>query len=301
MVQLTPACKSYLWGGTRLRQKYHIGSTLTPLAEAWVLSCHPDGPSRLPDGTPLPRYLADNPGLVGSCWGGAETFPLLIKLIDAKENLSVQVHPTDAYAVRHGERCGKNELWIVLDCEPGAFIYYGFQRSLTKKEFEKHLRQNTLTDVLRQVFVRRGDAFFIPAGTVHAIGRGIVIAEIQQNSNTTYRIYDYGRLGPGGQPRELHWEQAMEVADLHPCTVSPRSGHLGQCAQFTVDRFSGPFAAAVDEASFLHLLAVEGQGVLCQDGQTLPVHSGSSIFLAAGSGPFTVTGSVSVLCTRPVH
>ena len=239
-LQLTPACKDYLWGGQRLKTDFGVQSDLDPLAEAWVLSCHPDGPSLLPDGTTLADYLVAHPEAAGSHCEAFADFPVLVKLIDAKRDLSIQVHPSDAYALEHEHQYGKTEMWVVLAAEPGAFLYYGFDHEITKEEFARRIRENTLTEVLHAAPVQKGDVFFIPSGTLHAICKGIVIAEVQQNSNVTYRVYDYGRVGADGKPRALHIEQALAVTDLRPAPALDFAPHLGQCAYFTTDLRRAP-------------------------------------------------------------
>lgn len=295
---LTPACKDYLWGGTRLRREYHIHSDCTPLAEAWVLSCHPDGPSLLPDGTPLPQYIREHPGCLGSHCEAFDDFPLLVKLIDAKGDLSIQVHPSDEYALTHEHQYGKTEMWVVLDAEPGAYLYYGFGRTITKEEFAARIRDNTLPSVLNAVPVEKGDVFFIPSGTLHAICHGILIAEIQQNSNVTYRVSDYGRLGPDGKPRTLHIDKALDVTTLSPAPTPDFGTHLGHCKYFTVDRRNGAFSGVADSSSFVSLLVTAGEGTLELDGQTMPLVPGSSIFIPADSGAYRVAGNCEVLITR---
>ena len=297
-LQLTPACKDYLWGGQRLKTDFGVQSDLDPLAEAWVLSCHPDGPSRLPDGTTLADYLAAHPEAAGSHCEAFADFPVLVKLIDAKNDLSIQVHPSDAYALEHEHQYGKTEMWVVLAAEPGAFLYYGFDHEITKEEFARRIRENTLTEVLHAAPVQKGDVFFIPSGTLHAICHGIVIAEVQQNSNVTYRVYDYGRVGADGKPRALHIEQALAVTDLRPAPALDFAPHLGQCAYFTTDLRRAPFGETVDETSFAALLVTEGTGTLAMDGETMPLAAGDCLFVPAGSGTFQVEGDCSVLVTR---
>ena len=297
-LQLTPACKDYLWGGQRLKTDFGVQSDLDPLAEAWVLSCHPDGPSLLPDGTTLADYLAAHPEAAGSHCEAFADFPVLVKLIDAKGDLSIQVHPSDAYALEHEHQYGKTEMWVVLAAEPGAFLYYGFDHEITKEEFARRIRENTLTEVLHAAPVQKGDVFFIPSGTLHAICHGIVIAEVQQNSNVTYRVYDYGRVGADGKPRALHIEQALAVTDLRPAPALDFAPHLGQCAYFTTDLRRAPFGETVDETSFAALLVTEGTGTLAMDGETMPLAAGDCLFVPAGSGTFQVEGDCSVLVTR---
>ena len=226
ILKLTPSCKDYLWGGSRLRTDFGVQSDLNPLAEAWVLSCHPDGPSYLPDGTMLADYLAAHPEAAGTDCKKFEMFPVLTKFIDAKNSISIQVHPSNEYALEHEHQYGKTEMWYVLDCEPGAFLYYGFDHEISREELEERIRNNTLTEVLNAVPVKKGDCFFIPSGTLHAICKGVVVAEVQQNSNVTYRVYDYGRVGADGKPRALHVKQALEVMRRTPPEQHDFSPHL---------------------------------------------------------------------------
>lgn len=190
-------------GGERLKRDWGKQTDLSPLAESWELSCHEAGPSVVASGEwagrTLAQVLAAHPQFVGTKAEKAGEFPLLIKLIDAAGPLSVQVHPDDDYAERVEHALGKTEMWYVLDAGEGAGIYYGFKRETTLKEMKAAIESNTLTELLNWVPVKKGECFFIPAGTVHAIGAGLLIAEVQQSSNLTYRVYDYGRLGADGQ------------------------------------------------------------------------------------------------------
>ncbi|MBR5012001.1 MAG: class I mannose-6-phosphate isomerase, partial [Clostridia bacterium] len=196
---LTPAFKDYIWGGYNLKQNYYPTSPFDKTAEAWVLSAHKDGESAVTNGELVGKTLAeaiecfDKPLGVNS--ERFPFFPILIKMIDAEDNLSVQVHPDDKYALENEGGFGKTEMWYVVDHKPDACLYYGFKQDISREEFERRISDNTLTDVLNAVKVKKGDCFFIPAGTIHAIGKGMLIAEIQQSSNTTYRVYDYGRVG----------------------------------------------------------------------------------------------------------
>ena len=298
--QLLPACKDYIWGGQRLRTDFGVQSELNPLAEAWVLSCHPDGPSVLADGPcagmTLPDYLAqEGKAVLGTACQSFENFPMLIKLIDAKKDLSIQVHPSDEYALAHEGQYGKTEMWVVLDAEPGASLYYGFDREVSLEEFSRRVEDGTLTEVLRKVPVERGDVFFIPSGTLHAIGAGLVIAEIQQNSNVTYRVFDYGRLGPDGKPRALHVEKALEVTDRRPAPALDFGPHLGSCRFFSTDGHNGPFRAVCDGASFHALLVTEGEGELTCGGEKRRIERGQCFFLPAGSGEYQVAGGCRTL------
>ena len=282
ILKLTPSCKDYLWGGSRLRTDFGVQSDLNPLAEAWVLSCHPDGPSYLPDGTmladswPPTRKRREQTAKVVSV-----PF-VLTKFIDAKNNISIQVHPSNEYALEHEHQYGKTEMWYVLDCEPGAFLYYGFDHEISREELEERIRNNTLTEVLNAVPVKKGDCFFIPSGTLHAICKGVVVVEVQQNSNVTYRVYDYGRVGADGKPRTLHVKQALEVMRRTPPEQHDFSPHLAKCDYFTVDVVAGGYTGTADETSFVSLLITEGEGRLTCGGETVQDKKGDSFFYHGG-------------------
>ena len=304
-IKLTPACKDYLWGGEKLRQDYGIQSQLHPLAEAWVLSCHPDGPSVVATGPlagkTLPEYIQEKGlGCLGADCEKFTDFPILAKFIDAKGDLSIQVHPSNEYALAHEHQFGKTEMWYVLDCEPGATLYYGFQHQISREEFQQRIQNNTLTEVLNAVPVEKGDLFFIPAGTLHAIRKGIVVAEIQQNSNVTYRIYDYGRVGADGKPRQLHIQQALEVTQRTPPQPDPDfHGHLAQCPYFTVDVMEGRFTLDCGPESFVSVLVLEGTGALWEGDESMSLRKGESLFIPAGAGQCRLEGDgLKCLVTR---
>ncbi len=204
---LKPVVKDYLWGGTRLKEDFGFDTEKEIAAEGWMLACHKDGTNVILNGENKGKSFSE----VLKLWGYEEKFPILIKLIDAKQKLSVQVHPDNEYALKNEGEFGKTEMWYVVDCIPGAKLAYGFTKAISKAEFKERIENNTLDDVINYVPVKRGDVFFIEAGTLHAIGDGILIAEIQQNSNSTYRVSDYGRLGADGKPRELHIDKALDV------------------------------------------------------------------------------------------
>lgn len=309
-ILLSAPCKDYIWGGARLRTLFHKESPLPRLAESWELSCHKDGPSVLasgPDaGLTLPDYLEKaGAGVLGERCKRFDFFPVLIKLIDAKENLSVQVHPDNDYALRVEKEYGKTEMWYVLDAEPGAVLYYGLNRPAAKEEFEKKIQDGSLMDLLRAVPVKKGDVFFIEAGTVHAIGAGILLAEIQQNSNTTYRVFDYGR----GRP--LHVDKALDVAQLRPAGREPgpagqpqqfdgfASTLLAECEFFTTACLHVATAATLTAGpeSFQSLLCVEGAGEISYRGKSYPLCKGDSYFLPASMGSYSISGCCEVLQT----
>lgn len=302
VLRLIPACKDYIWGGTKLAERYNKPLTGGRLAESWELSCHPDGESVIGNGEysarTLAEYLRENPSALGKNCPERE-LPILIKLIDARENLSVQVHPTDAFAREHGLSRGKTELWYVLEAEPGASLYCGLRESVTRERLRESVESGTLTELLNAVPVRPGDTVFIPAGTIHAIRGGVVVAEVQQSSNLTYRMYDYGRLGADGKPRALHIEKALAAARLEKYAPAVFPGeHLASCEYFTVDRADAPFAGFCGDESFLSVIVIDGGGELRLGEEALSCRKGDSLFLPAGSGELSLSGEISALLTR---
>lgn len=191
------------------------------------------------------------------------------------------------------------EAWV-LSChpdDPGAYLYYGFKDEISLNEFAQRIRNNTLLDVLHAVPVHKGDCFFIPSGTLHAICKGIVVAEVQQNSNVTYRVYDYNRVGTDGKQRELHVEKALEVTQLKPSEPTTFNGHLAQCTYFTVDAVCGGYCGFAGEMSFVSLLITDGQGTLLCSDESLTVIKGESYFLPANSGRYALSDTVKALVT----
>ncbi len=230
--RLIPFVTDYIWGGRKLIEEYNVVTSKAVAAEAWLLSAHKDGASTLENGTPLCEAL-DKKALGTAC-ENFSFFPILVKLIDAKENLSVQVHPSDDYALKNENSFGKTEMWYVAEAEKGAGLYVGMKKDTDKATLSKKISDGTVLELLNFFEVKKGDCFFIPAGTIHAIGAGCTICEVQQNSNLTYRLYDYNRLGTDGKPRELHTQKAAEVADLNKYSrpVLPQ-GYLSDCKYFS--------------------------------------------------------------------
>ena len=311
-VKLTGVCKDYLWGGTKLRDEFGKKCPFDKVAESWELSCHKDGLTLVSDTEQtLKDFIAENGWkILGSNCEGMKDFPVLVKLIDARDDLSVQVHPDDAYARKHENGSGKTEMWYVIDCEEGASLLFGFKEHLTKEEFRRSIEEGTLLEKTNRVPVKKGDVFFITAGTLHAIGKGILIAEIQQNSNTTYRIYDYGRKDKNGKERELHIDKACDVTALCPSVISPAhtavdlggytSRLLTSCSIFTVHLLNVYEKAELvtDKTSFEHLLVTEGSGRLEGKDFDMDITKGDSIFIPAGYGRTTVTGNCLIIKTR---
>lgn len=300
-LMLSPAVKDYIWGGSRLKTEFGYKSESKVAAEAWVLSCHKDGPSVVSNGELKGKTLPDVLELWGNSALGAKAtafsyFPLLIKLIDAHDRLSVQVHPNDDYAMRNEGEFGKTEMWYVVDCEPGAHLIYGLQKELSQEEFRKCIEEDTLSGICNYVPVHKGDVFFIESGTLHAIGKGILIAEVQQNSNTTYRVSDYGRLGADGKPRPLHIGKAVDVTVRTPPThaygavgkaksiAGGTNRRLADCRYFSAQllNLNGSVTVGFND-SFESFLCLEGSCTLQWGGsETLTMQKGSSVFLPAG-------------------
>ncbi len=311
ILKLKAPCKDYIWGGTRLREEYGKVSNADKIAESWELSCHKDGESVIDggeySGRTLSEYLDENKQALGSACGKFEYFPILIKLIDAKDNLSVQVHPNNEYAMCVEGEYGKTEMWYIVDCNEGAQLIYGFKDKVSKEEFARRIQDNTLLEITNNVPVHKGDVFFIESGTLHAIGSGILIAEIQQNSNTTYRVYDYGRVGADGKPRQLHIDKAVEVTVPEPpkYDTKPKGSPvkidggictlLASCEYFNVNKYeiNGSAALTASESSFNSVLILDGSGEI--DG--LSAKKGDSFFVPAGYGEYKLSGDVTAIVT----
>ena len=279
------------------------------LAETWELSCHPDGPSVIENGVyagkTLQQYIEEQgKAVLGTHCRRFRDFPILVKFIDAKDNLSIQVHPDNRYALSHEGQYGKTEMWYVMDAGKDAFLYYGFRKEISTAEFERRIRENTLLEVLNAVPVQKGDVLFIESGTLHAIGKDILIAEIQQNSNVTYRVYDYGRVGKDGRKRDLHIEKALAVTNLVPIIRDKSSyPHVADCDYFTVDKLNldgrilKKLEGNVSEDSFASILILDGQGTISDAAETVPFRKGDSFFVSAGSGAFQIEGTCDALLT----
>lgn len=292
--KLYPECKDYLWGGEKLKTKYGKKTDKTPCAESWELSFHKDGLTRLFSGKTLAESVGEKE--LGEKAKKFPFFPVLIKFIDAEQNLSVQVHPSDEYALQHENSFGKTEMWYIVEAEEGAGIYLGFNRTVTKEEYERAIKENRLTELLNFYEVKAGDCYFIPSGTIHAIGKGCLICEIQQNSNLTYRVYDYGRKDKNGKERELHIDKALRVTNLEKFTPIAFSDCLGKSEYFTVQKFAvdGELALRADESSFACVTCVSGSGYI----GGLEMRRGDSFFVPADFGEYLVTGNSQIILTK---
>ena len=315
---LRPAGKDYLWGGSRLNDDFEKNIPLSPLAETWECSTHPDGKSTVAggafDGQTLAAVLEAHPEYLGLRHREEKTLPILIKLIDAKKDLSVQVHPGDAYARKYENgQLGKTEMWYVLDAKPDTKLVYGLRQDCTKEALRRAIADGTVMKYLQKVPVFKDDIFFIPPGTVHAIGAGALVAEIQESSNLTYRLYDYDRTDRNGAKRPLHIEKALDVADLRG-SPEPRqplrvlkyrqgvaSELLSRCKYFEVSRMlvnterRQKVEYRADELAFRVLLCVGGCGTISYPGGVIPFYKGDCVFVPADSVTLTIHGQAQFL------
>lgn len=291
-LRLQSVLKDILWGGTRLSEEYGKGTRGQKIAEAWVLALRQDGENRIENG-PLAGKTLSETGLF------PEPFPLLIKLIDAHDRLSVQVHPNDEAAHAAGLPAGKTEMWYVLDAKEGAELVYGIE-NIDKETLGKAAESGQLEPYLKRKKVHKGDVFFIPAGLVHAIGDGILIAEVQQNSNTTYRLYDYDRRDKDGKTRPLHIKEALAVLDstlphgkntpeMLEKTEKMSRERLCRCKYFETERLTlSDTAYSFDGENMRFLLCLEGEGAFRHNGIGYPFRKGDAYLVPAKTGRFSV-------------
>ena len=314
-LRLSPAGKGYLWGGDRLKKEYNKRIDITPLAESWECSVHPDGMSIVSggefSGMTLGQVLEKNPQYLGS---KSHEFPILVKFIDAASDLSIQVHPDDSYARENENDNGKTEFWYVLDAEEGAELIYGFEHAMDRKKLWRAIEEGRLETMLHHIPVHKGDVFLVKPGTVHAIGKGIVIVEVQESSNVTYRLYDYDRRDKDGNKRELHFDKAADVLNMKPVDIIRQPNRmvryffgcareiLCRCEYFEVERIqvTKGFSFSVLETSFQVLLCIDGNGGLETDETNRPIRfdKGGCIFLPAGLGRCHVIGECTLLKVR---
>ena len=296
--RLTPAVKDNLWGGNKLRT-YGKVSEKDRIAESWELSFTDGGEATVDGGVSTVKAFPRE------TWGSAcekfPFFPTLTKFIDAREKLSVQVHPSDGYALANEGQYGKTEMWYVVEAEPGAGLYMGLERECSPEEFLAAVNDGTVEELLSFKEVKRGEIFFIPSGTIHAIGAGVVIFEIQQNSTLTYRLYDYMRRDKDGNLRELHVEKAMKVSDLTPYKSAELDetdeSLIGLCEYFETHKYKLEFThktITVDETSFLSVTCVEGNGEICGE----KMSRGDTFFCPAGAGKIDVYGKCEIITVK---
>ena len=327
---LKPAAKDYLWGGQRLNEEFEKNIDMTPLAETWECSTHPDGPSTVVSGKykgqslidvikNYPGFLGEHPIAVQKSNGNPPDLPILIKFIDAKKDLSVQVHPSDEYAKQNENgQLGKTEMWYVLDATKDASLVYGLQFPVNEEKMRKSIQLGTLEKYLQKVEVKKDDVFFIEAGTIHAIGAGALIAEIQENSNLTYRLYDYDRVDTYGNKRLLHVDKALAVSNMESSSKPKQPMRvlkykkgcayelLNRCRYFEVyrmllntERCKEMVDYYADSDSFRVLLCINGCGIIIlSDNENIPFFKGDCIFFPANSEVVKLHGKAQFLDIR---
>lgn len=315
ILKLKPVGKNYLWGGNRLNTEFHKNISMSPLAETWECSVHLDGPSYIINGDnkgmSLIDVLKEHPEYLGFKMNDKQ-FPILVKFIDAKEKLSVQVHPTDVYARVNEHDNGKTEMWYIIDAEPDAKLVYGFNQNMSPTLIRTAVKKGVLERYLNFISVKKGDCVFVPAGVVHAIGKGILIAEIQESSNVTYRLYDYNRIDKDGKKRELNVDKALNVIDMKDASnllkkfkvtkyypyVCVQS--LVQCKYFNVEKIiiRKDFCFNVQDDSFQVVVCIDGCAeISSQDKEkhSVTFRKGDTMFLPANIGICTIRGDAEII------
>lgn len=338
IMRLEPAFKDNLWGGTKLRTVFGKKCDYDVIGESWELSAHPDGQSVIASGIFTGMYFGEfiekyGHDVVGWKSSSLDRFPVLIKFIDAKKDLSIQIHPDDDYALEIENEFGKNEMWYVVDCEPGAFLYCGLKKDSSKEEIRERIENNTITDILNKIEVHKGDCVMVKAGTIHAIGSGILICEIQQNSNCTYRMYDYDRKDKFGNKRELHIDKAIDVVDVKKYKpfisdnkdVPEGAEVLVSCKYFECYKYvlgsdaaeadhasdiedncyntenvrnTGKVNISVDAMSFRSVIVIDGSGKIAVGNNTMDYKAGDSFFVTAGEKVINLEGTGTVIVTK---
>lgn len=338
IMKLEPAFKDNLWGGTKLRTVFGKKCDYDVIGESWELSAHPDGQSVIASGIFTGMYFGEfiekyGHDVVGWKSSSLDRFPVLIKFIDAKKDLSIQIHPDDDYALEIENEFGKNEMWYVVDCEPGAFLYCGLKKDSSKEEIRERIENNTITDILNKIEVHKGDCVMVKAGTIHAIGAGILICEIQQNSNCTYRMYDYDRKDKFGNKRELHIDKAIDVVDVKKYKpfisdnkdVPEGAEVLVSCKYFECYKYvlgsdaaeadhasdiedncyntenvrnTGKVNISVDAMSFRSVIVIDGSGKIAVGNNTMDYKAGDSFFVTAGEKVINLEGTGTVIVTK---
>lgn len=297
--RLGPIFKGYIWGGRRLIDEWGKTPEGDSLAESWELTAHKDGDNLILDGElsglTLSEAVKRHPEIVSPDFDPKDTFPLMVKLIDAARPLSVQVHPDDKRSAMLEHEKGKTECWHILGHEEGAYIYLGFTRPVSESELREAISSSTLTDLLKKVYVNDGDTYFIPAGTVHAIGAGVTLAEIQENSNVTYRLYDYGR------GRELHIDKGLSVAARVPALIEAPGRSVEvivSCDKFTVRKVKAPYTGKADDG-FMFGLCVSGECEFSCGGVSFKLKKGGNVYVPSNcKDDFVIEGECEFLITR---
>ncbi len=316
-VKLSEIYKTAIWGGNRLITEWGKQNNSSTLAESWELTVREKEMAIVRNGAAAGMTLAEYIHACGTdcvCPGFQENtrFPLLIKLIDTADCLSVQVHPDDVYARKVENDSGKTEMWYIVDARPGASIVWGLRNDTCREDLARSISDGKISDLLHLCPVKAGECYFIPSGMIHAIGAGILIAEIQQNSDLTYRVYDYNRIGKDGKPRELHVSKALDtIRHFTPDEIDAVRFARGKQADmpgellanspyFRVSRLCvhQEMNLCAESASFTSLLCIEGDGTIFYEGESYPIAKGDSYFIPAGMGAYTLYGNMTLICSQ---
>lgn len=318
LMKMKPVFKEYIWGGTGFYDVFGMDTGTDTASEAWMVSTNPNGKSIIANGefegkTIDEAYEVLGEKLLGDYvkekYGGK--FPVLVKFLDCADKLSVQVHPDDKYASENENGSfGKTEMWYILDAKPGAKLIYGFNRDVTKEEFKSALENGDLEGILNYVDVNKGDVFYIQSGTLHALLDGLLVAEIQQNSDTTYRVFDHNRVDKNGNARELHIEKSLDVTNLSSSkgserielnTVKEGKGNyktpLVKCGYFNTEKhkIKEKTGFVSTKKSFDIIIITEGRARMFYDGGSLAVKAGDCVLVPAYMGKYTVEGNCEFL------
>lgn len=308
---LEPEFKDYIWGGQKLKNVFNKKvKNEECTAESWEVSTNENGESRVKNGeyegmtlTEVFNDMEKRESIFGSKCKNLDKFPLLIKFIDANNSLSVQVHPDDKYAMENEHSQGKTEMWYILDCEPGAQIICGLKEGITKERLQECMNSDKISECLNYIDVKKGDAIYIPSGTIHALLGKTLVAEVQQNSNVTYRVYDWGRVGKDGKPRELHVKKALDVINVDRKSqiksVESTDGKVNvvKSEYFVTNKINvdKEFSEKVLRESFMAFNVVEGSGKLVIGQNEYELRKGDSFIIPACVEEYSVIGNVELL------
>lgn len=302
-LKLTPAMKETIWGGSKLKTQYNKKADFENIAESWELTVRGDGMNVIENGEYAGMTMGEyvdkaTYAVIGEGYDG-DRFPLLIKFIDARDTLSIQVHPADEYSLKNENEFGKTEMWYIVDADEGAELIIGTKPDYTVTAYNKAVADGTVEELFTKVKVKKGDVYFIPAGLVHAIGAGNLICEIQQNSNVTYRVWDFGRIGKDGKPRETHVDKARDVIvnyspeDIEKMRFASASDRtpslLAHCDKFKVNKYNfTDLTLNAGKESFISLTFLSGEGYIGYNGEKYPFAKGETYYIPAGMGEFTL-------------
>lgn len=306
-MKMQPICKDYLWGGERLKS-FNKKSEQSIIAESWEISCNEAGLTKIENGIYGGRLLKDvveisKEDFLGQNCKNINKFPLIIKFIDATKDLSVQVHPSETTADEMNNEFSKNEFWYIIDCEPDSFIYLGFNKDISKEEFTRSLRYKTVCKLLNKVNIKKGDGYYIPAGTIHALGKGILVAEIQQNSNTTFRVFDYDRRDANGNLRELHIDRAKDVLNFEKFDLkkySKANFSSFECSYFKIKKENINKEKIFEniEKTFNVLQFIAGSGTIVYKNDVYNFEMGDTFFIPANIEEYAIKGTCELLITK---